>query len=312
MLLTADSKMGQMLINHQQNGFFTNDVLTKDATETIQGEIVKVAEDKVNGIADLRNAGVAFQVTGGLGTLNSVWQRQSTLTGATRAMDPRSLSQKDRLTYDYLTVPLPVSSKQFELGIRDMMAGTKEGLALVAQHSNLCATKVLQDLDKLVFKGDSALGIEGYTTATNRNTVDATADWSDPANNATIIIDISSAVDLLYLDNYEGPYDMYVASNIWKNMNLDYSADKVSGTLLSRILALPTIRSVKPSRFLADGEAIMVQLTSDVVDLAVAQDIRNFTLVDNGLVLENYIMASMTPRVKHTKEGQSGICHITA
>jgi len=314
MLVNRSSHLGKALTQIENHELVTNDVLTKDATEAIQGAIVEVVEYRLNGINDLINSGVSFDLEGGIGTVTSSWEQQSTMTEAQRVMDPRSLAVKDRLTFSNVDVKVPIAAHQWEIGIRTLRSAQKENLPILARHSNLASRKVSEDFEKLLFQGDSELGIAGYTTAVARNEVTTATSWATAANTA-ITNDIGTGLELLYDDGFEGPYDMYISFDIWANMWKDYSANKGDNTLLDRILQMPGIRSVKPTRFLPNGASILVQITPDVVDLAIGMDIQNIPLVDNGLVIENYVMGSMVPRIKYTMgtgtnaSRQSGICH---
>jgi len=64
---------------------------------------------------------------------------------------------------------------------------------------------------------------------------------------------------------------------------------------------------------LEDANVIMVQLTRDVVDLAIAQDITTVQWQEMGGMQEKFkVMAVWVPRFKSDFDGKCGICHLWA
>ena len=79
-------------------------------------------------------------------------------------------------------------------------------------------------------------------------------------------------VNAAYQQHYRGPFILYVNNKYWTALQDDYKAES-DRPILERIRAIAEIQDVKPSSSLANNEVVMVQLTSNVVQLGVAQDI---------------------------------------
>jgi hypothetical protein len=112
--------------------------------------------------------------------------------------------------------------------------------------------------------------VYGYTNHPDRNTGALTAAWTGTGTD--IIGDVLSMIEAAMADNYYGPYNLYVPQAYWAILLGDYKAES-SQTYLERIRAIDQIRDVKPSSKLAADNVVLTQMTRDVVDVAVAQDI---------------------------------------
>jgi hypothetical protein len=86
-------------------------------------------------------------------------------------------------------------------------------------------------------------------------------------------------------------------------------------TTLERILAIPGILGVRSSEYLVStpkAEAVLVQMTSDVIDEIVGmQPTTVMWETMGGMVVWFKVMAIMVPRVKADYKSQCGIAHFT-
>jgi len=112
---------------------------------------------------------------------------------------------KDRTEKASFDITVPVIDKEFEVMWRELEAGRSSGMPLDLQDAENAARKVAEDEDKLLITGEytgfRALGVEGLSTATGRNTKASAGAW--PANALT---DLSAAIGELEGDGHMGPY----------------------------------------------------------------------------------------------------------
>lgn len=274
--------------------------------------LIEVAQLRLNGIEDLRRRGLVKSL-GGLGTILSMYERVGEMTGAQIDMDGRTKSNNDRLTFDEVGVPIPIFHKEWHLGERFLLASRQRGESLDTTQMRMAARVVLEGMESALFNGIpglvvSGLQVYGYRTHPNRNPYTLTADWT-VNDGAAIVVDVKAMLNLLRLDKKHGSYILYVASDIDINLESDYSAVKGEGTIRDRILRFKNISEVKACDFLTDGEVLLIQMDSETVDLAVAQDIRNLTWNIHPLQTEFMIMSAMAPRIKADRSGNCGIVH---
>ena len=274
--------------------------------------ILKITRERFMGIADLRSRGLVRNL-GGLGVILSNYERQGDMTKADVSMDGLTKTQNDRVTFDQVSVPIPIFHKNFTLNERHLLASRTRGEALDTTQAEIATRIVAEKMEDALFNGLPGLVVDGktvygYTTHPDRNTGTLTSNWST-ANGAGIIDDLLLMIQQAYDELMYGPFTLYIAKNIAAHLHEDYSADKGNNTIMQRIMAIPEISDVKVSPNLADNSVVMVQMTSDVVDLAVAQDITNLQWSTDPMNTHFKVFTAAAPRIKSEKDGRSGVFH---
>ena len=115
-------------------------------------------------------------------------------------------------------------------------------------------------------------------------------------------------IGALQEDGFYGPYRVYTNPTQYNQM-FALSAN-TSEPIINIIMRLPGFGpgSIKASGFLTSGTAVMVNMSSDVVDLAVGQDIVLVEWETKGGLVTNYkVLTAAIPRVKSDAAGRSGI-----
>lgn len=289
----------------------TNDLLRKQEWEQLDTAVVGIARQRLNGIADLRNMGLVHQL-GGLGTLISQYEQSGDMSAADIGMEPRAPGEKDSQTFTLKSVPVPIIYKEFQIGIRRLEASRRLGETIDVTQAQTAARLVRDGLETILFNGASVQvdgnPIYGYTTHPNRNPYSG-SDWGTITN---IYTDVIGMIDAAEADNMFGPYILYVAKTQFGQMRAVYT-DGSGQTAMQRVKTqLPQITDVKPGDVLAAGSATLVQMTSDVVDLAVAEDIQTVQWeTRGGMELNFMVLAAMAPRPKSDADGRSGVVHAT-
>ncbi len=295
------------------NALRTNATLRKEEWEELDLRVVDVARQRLNAVADLRAAGLVLNL-GGIGTTISQYEQMGDMSAANIDMSGVAPGVEDRLTFELISIPVPVIHKDFRLNIRHLEASRRLGQSIDVSTAGVAARRVADALEGLVFNGDTGIvvngnALEGYTTATNRNTGTASGDWGTIAN---IYTDCNSMVQDAEAAYYFGPYTMYVAATQFGQMRAIYT-DGSGESAFQRVLrGIPQISTIKPSDTLTAGSVLLIQMSSEVVDLAVAQDISTIEWnTMGGLVRHFKVWAVMAPRVKNDANSASGIVHYT-
>jgi len=196
-----------------------------------------------------------------------------------------------------------------------LLASRSLGQPLDLAQAERAARLVAEQTEAILFNGASVTvgggTIQGYTTASNRNTGSLTADWTT-ATGEQVKDDVLSMVTALVGDNMYGPYWLYVPTDYFVALGDDFKSNS-DKTTMQRILEIPGVEQVKASSNLtggASGEVVLVQPTRDVVDLVIgAQPTTVQWETEGGMVSNFKVLSIMIPRIKSDANSQSGIAH---
>lgn len=311
---SGDVAQRLMEANFNVSALRTQDVLRKDEWVNFDSAILAVATTRLVGVADLFQAGLVYNVENALGVTKVEWEKVSEVTGADVSMSGLTSSENDRVTFDLDSVPLPIIHKDFQINARALQASRNSGQSLDTTQAELASRMVSEKVESLLFSGSNVAGaankIYGYQTAPNRNTGSLTASWTS-ATGAQILADILSMISAAEDDNMYGPFMVYVPNAAYIHMADDYKAES-DKTILERIKAIPSIIDVRPSTNLAATEAVLVQMTRDVVDMIDGISPQMIQWSSHGGMQLNFkVLAIMVPRIKSDANSQSGIIHFS-
>ena len=288
-------------------------LLRKEEFERLDTALVRVAQERLNGIADLRTAGLIRNL-GSLGVLIDQFEQVSEFTAASQDMDVITEGDEDTAAFTLNSVPIPITHKSFRVSLRHLEASRTIGAPIDTTNIELATRQVVEKLEDTLFNGgDVVVGgnsIFGYTNHPDRNTGALVAPWTS-VGTRDIIRDVINMVKALEGDAMFGPYMFYVPIAFWSELKDDYKADS-ERTFLERIRAIDPITDIKPTKALTGSIAVAVQLTSDVVDLSIGADIQTVEWQAMGGLLTRFkVLTAQAPRVKSDALGQSGVVVFT-
>ena len=293
------------------NALRTNGTLRKDEWKVLDTAVIDVTRSRLRAVADLQGAGLTRNL-GGLGVMVDEWETSGDMNGAEVDMAGDTAGQEDTQTFSLHGVPIPIIHKDFRLNIRRLLAARRNGTPLDTMQAEIAARKVSETAEGILFSGSAVkvdgYQIYGYTNHPNRNTGSLTAAWTD-ATNREILADVLDMIYSAEQAGYYGPFVLYVPGAYWAELRAEYSSNK-TGTWLERIRAIDNIQDVRVADTLSGDNVVMVQLTRDVVDLSVAQDVSTVEWDSRGgMVMHFKVMTAMAPRVKADDKGNSGVVH---
>lgn len=297
---------GQLIAN--------NATLRHEEHKVYDDKLIEIARKKLRIINDIRSRGLTKNL-GSVGDLLTHYERVGDMTSASISMDAKTRGQKDRTTFDQVAVPVPVFHKEFEINWRQLEASRNRGEALDTTNIGLCTTLVTEEMETAVYNGIPGLTVSGstvygLTTHPDRNTGTLTASWAT-ATGAQIKTDVKAMIAQAIGQNFYGPFVLYVSRDVWPNLQDDYSTTKGDNTIKQRVEDFAEIDEVRVGHFLAADTVLMVQMTEDVIDLAVAQDIRKIQFNLDPFSTDYKVFSIMVPRIKSEKDGRSGVSHWT-
>ena len=309
------NEKGQLSIENMRPvvGIHQNALLRHDEWLEIDKAVLKTVQTELTGIDDLMAAGLTKKL-GGLGTLLSAYEQLGDMTAANVSMDADVPGQEDRQTFDAQYVPIPIIHKDFRISLRHLLASRNNGEGLDVTQAAAATRVVKETMESMLFNGHAkTLGgytIKGYTTATHRITGTAVGDWGTAGNAYKTMV---KAIGELAAKGFDGPFTVYVATTQFNQLlNLLGSVNDYNElTVIER--QLPMIKKLKRSFKLADENMVMVQMTDQVVDLAVAEDITPVQWDDMGGMLTHFrVMTALAPRIKFDANNACGVLHYTA
>jgi uncharacterized linocin/CFP29 family protein len=303
---------------YKQRVVYKNAILRPGDWEQVDAEIKDIFRQPTVGYDDLRSSGLVKSLDG-LGVAVSTYGQTGDMTGASINMSivPRK-GENDRLDYTTVSVPIPIISKPFFIDLRTLDASRRgTGENLDTAQVRVAGIKVKEAIEDMIFNGSTVqLGanvIYGYTNAPYRVADTATnfggGDFGTDGNAHKTITGMIAA---LVAKGFNGPFGVYISSTQYAQ-TLNLTGANLSDTQLSVIQrTIPDIKFVKRAPKLADGSVLVVQLTKDVVDLAIGQDVVPVSWQDyGGLVNEFIVLAAMAPRIKYDVDHNTGVAHAT-
>ena len=297
-----------------------NTTLQKEEWETLSETMISEYRRTIRGFEHLMDAGLTRQLS--LATKVDLWQTRSSFSEAEVSMDGESRSDEDRITYDFQGVPIPIVHKDFRISDRDLQSSRNLGNDLQTDSVAEATHEVTETLDDMLFTGwsptvrdanNNSFTLYGYTDHPDRIQFTADGDWDTDAT--AVRDDFVGFFDELDDNEREGPFWVYLNPRDWRRYRsaVDEEGDG-NRTMRARIEEEfdQELDNVWRMPRLNEGEAVVVDPSPDVVELAVAEDVQLIEWQSgSGMTHQFKAMGAMAPEIKADTEGQSGVVHVT-
>ena len=298
--------------------------LRKDDWQILDRAIVKAAKPRLKAVADLRAAGLTYNIPNGMGKTVLQTETQSDITGADVSMDGLAQSMGDRPVFELTNLPLPIIHKDFDFSARQVMTSRQGGSPIDTTTAELAARRVAEEAEKLLLGVSTSFDqykfgggtIYGYTDYPNRLTKTITAPTAGGYTPATTITEINQMILQAKQAFHYGPYMCYMSLAWDPYLEGDYSTAKGDNTLRERIMAINDIQDVRTLDYLDTAGTsfiiVLVQMTPDVVREVVGMDITTVQWESKGGMQLNFkVMAIMVPQLRADQNSNTGIVHGT-
>lgn len=296
-----------------------NSLLRIDEWIEVENQVLQASRYPLKVVEGFRRRGLVKPL-GSVGSLEARWYVSSDITAASVNMTGRGRAERDMPEVRPASVPVPVIFKDFNVDWRSLEASRRLGDGLDMTTLVEAVRVVAEGYEGVVVGGSTAVTLNGtpiygLRTHPNRNTDTAGnyggGDWGTIANVVPTIAGMINAANGQY--NY-GPFHVYVSQTQFNQAALSYYTDGSGDTALDRIKQLDMVEGVEslPATVLADGEILLLQMTTEYMEVAEAMSIqvREWTSGD-GLESMFKVMAIGTPKVKARYGNQTGIVHAT-
>lgn len=296
----------------------TADTLRKDEWKAYDAAVIQEGQLRLRGVADLMAAGLVHRIPNGLGKMMLEWEKVTDMEDAEISMDGIATGQGDRQDFELEGVPLPLIHKSFYLNIRHLIASRTLGEPLDMSGARASSRKVTETAETLLFQGTAkkfgGRSIYGYTTHPNRNTTafGTNGNWVQVAKTPqNIFDDVLTMKKIAEADRFHGPFWLYVSGNAGYRLEEDFKANG-DKSLRQRILDIDGIQKVQVVDKLPDNTVVLVQATSDVVDVVEGLPLQSMQWDVEGGMRVNFKAATiLVPRVRSDAAGRSGVVHMS-
>ena len=285
-----------------------------DDYKDLTTDVIKAREFMNVGTQDLMAAGLSQP-----SNINkTIVQYQTMNTFDAKVSMNGSNRTENQTDYEINWIPQPIYHTDFFIPWREEGFSYKESDGIM---ESVYRVNELQDL--VLFNG-ADLGVKvagadaplyGYTN--HPDTITSTiSDWSQTANVDAITGEMVGLVGELFVGGRvmePNSVMAYVSTDIWSNLQNDYSTQKGDRTVLERLRAISEIGDVKPQKDLIAGSVVLVEMRPRTVQLSVAQSpvavpwVKSHRL-ENGRFT---VYSSMVAKIKADRTGKAGIVYAT-
>ena len=311
----ADNASG-LLANNAAFDMAVNATLRKDEWEIIDERVNEEARRRLTVLELFRSRGLIQPV--GIGDIERVTERLDAFTSAEVTFDGEVEAQKDRPNYRTDRRAVPIVSKGFDIGWRQLASSERRGNNLQVDSAGLAGRAVAHRMQNLITNGlatggPSGGGLPGLTTAPDRIEVSIGTDWL--ASGADPVGNVEAMLEAAYTNFLFGPFVLMIPRNYWAAVQGDYSPLKGERTFLERFQAFADIEQVVPNDALTNGNVLLVQMTRDVADISLAQDLTTWQWQKTPAKTHFRVLMVGGPHIKsiQTESGTTvnGIVHLS-
>lgn len=302
--------------------------LRKDEWIRLDNVVLKAARQRLRAWADLS----AANTYGGFNGMSKTILEHETMSDPGEAivdMDGLTEGRMDGPRFQLQGLPLPITHSDFWFSARQLAVSRNSGTPLDTTMAEAAGRRVAEMIEKtligvetgITYGSSTANGygrastVYGYTNFPDRITkTDLTVPTG--SNPEAVLQDILEMRDLMYANNFYGPFVLYHSTGYDIFLDNDYfrtGGTSVVRSLRERIQAVDGISSIRRLDFLTSGYVlIMVQMTPDVARAINGMDITTVQWESVGGMRLNFkTLAIQVPQLRADYNGNTGIIHAT-
>ena len=283
---------------------------------------MRVGLDRLVVVQDLLAEGLTFNIGQDFwGVTQLQWDEMAEVGYAHRTMDPLARGENQIVDRRPRIIPVYLTWDDFELGIRTLAASARGGGTPIDTTQIEQATRrVNEGIEDSAINGipNPVFGssVPGLLNAPNVNafTYGANLAWDDSTKTGQAIIDdVLGMVAMARTARRFGPYNLYVNTTYGNTLNRNFSDGTTTFPVtirerIEQIVAGGRNVRVREADMLPTNRTVLVQMTSDVIDVVVGQQPTAVSWDHpSGWSTNWVVLACLVPRVKSSYEDTSGI-----
>jgi len=307
-------------------GIQTNGTLRRDEWKALDDAVMKVAEYRLGGVADLISKGLVYNLGNGMGTTVLEWHDVGDALTAEMTMDGVSRAKNDRPIFQHNYLPLPIIHVDYEINTRALQVSRNMGNGIDTTLAERAARRVNEYLENMLFTNTNYS--YGETDSRSRNTIYSYVNfpdripvtlatygsWADAsATSGADIVNSVLAMKQASIDGYFfGPWQLYIPTGYETRLDNDYDTVTPGTTIRERIMKIAGISGIKVIDTLAAENVLMVQMTPDVVRLVRGMGLQNVEWQTEGRFITKYkVLTLQVPQIRSDQNGRTGIVHMS-
>lgn len=287
--------------------------LRKDEWIQLDEAVIKAARQRLKLVADLRSAGLVYNIPNGMSKTELQHQTMSDPGSATMDMDGLAKSDNDRPVYELKSLPLPIVHSQFEFSARAVAVSRTGGSPIDTTMAEAAGRRVAEYLEQLAIGNNTdnrfatIYGLTNYPQRLTRTiTAPTAAGW---VPNDTVL-DVLAMRQQSITNRFYGPWKLYHSTGWQAYLDEDYSAAKGDITLRERLMKINGITGVESLDFLTGTQLLLVQQTTDVVRMVNGMDLTTVQWESQGGLMRHFkVLCIQVPQIRCDINSRTGIVH---
>lgn len=291
--------------------------LRKDEWIQLDRQVLMATRKRLRAWADL-SAANSF---GGFDGMSKTVLEHETMSDPGEAMvdmDGTAEGRTDQPKFQLEGLPLPITHSSFTVSKRKLATSRNSGTPFDTVMGEAAGRRVAEAIEKTLIGVQTGMT---YGTAANYGRAPTVYgylnhparaiknDMTAPTStNGTVVVDEVLALrELLYNNNFFGPFNLYVSTNYDQYLDNDFKTNS-DKTTRQRILEIDQISSVKRLDYLSGTRMILVQMTSEVARAVNGMAITTVQWESKGGLQLNFkVMGIQVPQIRADINGNSGI-----
>jgi uncharacterized linocin/CFP29 family protein len=290
-----------------------NATLRKDEWIMFDTAILRAAQARLRVVADLRGAGLTFNIPNGMGKTVLEYEKMSDINDASISMDGLRLGENDRPEFQAAYLPLPIIHKDFSFSARQIMTSRNGGSPLDTTMGELAGRKVaemaekltLGKLDTYAYGGGTIYGMTNFAGRISKTITSPAATGWTPAIHLTEVLNMQALSRAAY---HYGPWMLYYSTAWAQYLDNDFSSSYPNKTLRNRIREIDGISDVRTLDYLEDYEMVMLEMDAQTMRMVIGMDVVTLQWDEVGGLLKNFkVMTIIVPQLRADINSNTGI-----
>jgi uncharacterized linocin/CFP29 family protein len=291
----------------------TNATLPMEVWKQFDTAVLKVARQRMPCVGDLISRGLTYPLSNALGKTVLAYQKMTDIADASLDMDALTENYRDRATFTWGYLPIPICHADFQISARDLAASRNGDMPLDTTMIELATRKVAEKIESVYINGSNTFNfgggvIYGLHDFTPAATGSLSAHWDHTAaTGATILKDVVTMKAAINAKKHYGPFMLYVPTLF--DPILDQPFNAYTGTTIrEQIKKVDGIQGILAADSLPADHVALVEMDQSTVRIIEGMQPTPIEWDSKGGMNLNYkVMAILVPQLRADVDSNTGI-----